>query len=509
MSQFSIHLSEPLSEAEAKRVAQATAPALGGSPEKLQLLLSRQKGSRIARASNQRQADTVANILRGAGVKVDVLENAADVEVAGPSAAAPAGLPASPDPFAEPGIPPLNPAVEPSKTDPFAAPKSDPFAAPQSDPFAAPKSDPFAPPSSPIVTGRTMSVPAKPDAPSDYKSDPFAAPKSDPFAAPKSDPFAAPKSDPFAAPLASRATVETSLSPDPFAAPGTNLVIDQKTQQFDLPSQARQARDRAMPRSSVRNQMLLSLIIPYVLVAVAAIAFMLYQLPQIYRAELGQRAYQAALAQAESSQTMVAQLPAPEAIKTLQDKAKTDLVQMPGSTAIIYAAPVMQISGTNGEVAALASQVSMTPEEARALDTDLKELKNQSKPFGVISFRGEQFVASVAEVKSKGADVQVIGDVHVLFSLSEIWNQVVQGIVPLLVALGIIFVLSLFLANALAARLSRPIIAATDQANRIALGDLDRSVTVESNDEIGDMLGSLERMRVSLKSMVARLRRNT
>jgi methyl-accepting chemotaxis protein len=56
-------------------------------------------------------------------------------------------------------------------------------------------------------------------------------------------------------------------------------------------------------------------------------------------------------------------------------------------------------------------------------------------------------------------------------------------------------------------RFMRPITAATEQANRISLGDLDQSVPVDRNDEIGDLLEGLERMRVSLKSMVARMRR--
>ncbi len=481
MSSFSIHLSEPLSDGEAKRVAQLTAPALGGSPEKLQLLLSRQAGSRIARAANQRQAETVANILRSAGVKVDVLENAAEGEVIPPTAIIPPVLaavrPVQADPFASPNIPPLNPQI----VDSFAAPKSDPFAAP--------------------------------------KSDPFAAPKSDPFAAPKSDPFAAPKSDPFAAPKSESVTRTNPVNTDPFAAPGMSVVVDKKEVVLtDLPTQARKARDRAMPRTSVRNQMLISLIIPYLLVAVGTIAFMAYQLPQIYRQELGLRAYQAAVSEAESNFGLIEQLPAPAALAELQAEAEGDLKQIPEAAAVIYEATILEISGANGALAAVASTNNMTIAEARGLEKQFKELEAQGLGFGPISFRGQPYIGSVAEIKaeelvapasSTNQAESAIGEVHVIFSVSEIPNRVIQAIVPLLVALGIIFIFALFLANALASRLARPIISATDQANRIALGDLDRSVTVESNDEIGDMLGSLERMRVSLKSMVARMRRNT
>jgi HAMP domain-containing protein len=555
MSNFSIHLSEPLSDSEAKRVALLTAPALGGSPEKLQLLLSRQSGSRIARASSQRQADTVANILRSAGVKVDVLENASEAEAVAPTAIVPAAIPevVPKDLFASPSIPPLSPPAVDSfvapkpvvpeadsvvigrgvsvpsnadftatktdsfvaqkanpldtpKSDPFAAPKSDPFAAPKSDPFAAPKSDPFAAPKS-----DPFAAP---------KSDPFAAPKSDPFVAPQSDPFAAPKSDPFAAPLATRTANENSFSPDPFAAPGMGLVQDTKDVSLnDMPAQARKARDRAIPRTSVRNQMLGSLIIPYFLVAIGTIAFVAYQLPQVYREELGLRAYQAALGEAEANYEIIEQLPAPAVIAELQAEVKGDLKQTPEATAIIYEAKVMAISGENGELAAFASQVDMTAKEANGLDAQFDDLEEKGLKYGTINFRGVDYMGALAEVEAEDNEnpnenpadkpEESIGNVHILFSLSEIPNRVFQAIIPLLIALGVIFIFALFLANALAARLSRPIISATEQANRIALGDLDRGVVVNSNDEIGDMLGSLERMRVSLKSMVARMRRNT
>jgi HAMP domain-containing protein len=531
MSNFSIHLSETLSDAEAKRVAQQTAPALGGNPEKLHLLLSKQPGSRIARASSQRQAETVAGILRSAGVKVEVLENAAD---------SPAPKGGASDPFASPSIPPLPPSSEPAPVvnpakpvseslqampefvpspdpfaafrspdpfttsdssglakpaapfpvTPFAASKPDSFAAPKTDPFAAPKADPFAAP----------------------KADPFAAPKSDPFAPPSSpDPFAAPKTDPFAAPvLRNRAETEVAVNPDPFAAPGSAVVIDTKATQTDLPPQARRARDRAMPRTSVRNQLLRALSIPYILVALGAIAFMFYQLPQIYREELGSRAYQAALGEAESNFELIAALPEQKALEELQNEATEDLKQIPEAVAIIYESDVMAISGSNGRLAAHASTLEMTAAEAVGLEAQFVDLEKQGKNYGVITFRGQSYIGSIADIQPEGeASGQNIGEVHVMFGLDRIWGRVVQSMIPLFVALGLIAIFAFFLANALASGISRPIVAATEQANRISLGDLDRSVTIESNDEIGDMLGSLERMRVSLKSMVARLRRNT
>jgi methyl-accepting chemotaxis protein len=81
-------------------------------------------------------------------------------------------------------------------------------------------------------------------------------------------------------------------------------------------------------------------------------------------------------------------------------------------------------------------------------------------------------------------------------------------LIPIFVAIGITLLLALAIGTGLARSLLRPIIAATQQANRISLGDLDRTVPNTGNDEIGDLLVALEQMRVSLKSMVARLRRD-
>jgi HAMP domain-containing protein len=327
------------------------------------------------------------------------------------------------------------------------------------------------------------------------------------------DPFAAPKTaDPFAAPvLRTRAEPDTSVNPDPFAAPGTAVTIDTKATQTDLPAQARRARDRTIPRTSVRNQLLRALIVPYVLVAIGTIGFLLYQLPQIYREELGSRTYQAALGEAEANFELISRLPDPKALTELQAEAKDDLEQTPEAVAIIYAADVMTISGSNGDLAAYASSIEMTAAEAAALDEQFDEFGEQNKKFGIVNFRGTSYIGAAADIEGEGsqAQSQAIGDVHVMFSLEQIGGRVVQSLIPLFIALGLIFFGALFLANALASGIARPIIAATEQANRIALGDLDRSVNIESNDEIGDMLGSLERMRVSLKSMVARLRRNT
>lgn len=100
-----------------------------------------------------------------------------------------------------------------------------------------------------------------------------------------------------------------------------------------------------------------------------------------------------------------------------------------------------------------------------------------------------------------------VGTVHV-----GVWGDVVKneirGNVMFLVAViaGVLLVAvaaSIFLAR----RIVQPIQQLTDIAARISTGDLDSPVKVESNDEVGDLARSIERMRTSLKAAMWRLSR--
>ncbi len=80
----------------------------------------------------------------------------------------------------------------------------------------------------------------------------------------------------------------------------------------------------------------------------------------------------------------------------------------------------------------------------------------------------------------------------------------------LLLVLGVAL-LAFMLASLLAARTARRVVEPIERlvraADAISMGDLDRPVTVERNDEIGDLAQALERMRLSLEAAMGRLRR--
>lgn len=78
----------------------------------------------------------------------------------------------------------------------------------------------------------------------------------------------------------------------------------------------------------------------------------------------------------------------------------------------------------------------------------------------------------------------------------------IVGLIGLCLAAGI--GLSLVLAN----RAIQPILSLKTSADEISRGQLDTPVAIRSNDEIGELARSLERMRASLKAAMTRLSRD-
>jgi HAMP domain-containing protein len=556
---YSIHLVEPLSPEVALRVATETASQLGGTPDKLAQLLTRNSGSRIARASSAAQADRVANILRKAGVTVQVIDPeqaqntviapsapaepivppAADqVQVAGghfsppqttssydanagASSVSSGGIPIVPDEIIPVDDAPYKPPLQDStftpdifpatSADPFGTDNKDlfsndptPFSAPQSpaitpadssnpfgnDPFAAPSSQPFN-----DRVGDAFSAASSRDAFAEPANlDPFAAPKNDPFAPTGNNPFAAPSgSDPFAA-VAGTASPNLVEAPafDPFAAEqNVNLASD-------LPPQALKAQQRATPRSSVRAQMLRGLILPVLLVGFLITVYLNYQFPITMQRFLSARANAASSIVASR---LANELPNTEGVsqKALLDKINTETRNS------VPNALFVAVSTTNNNNKILSNSVD-TNLDATKISAALEQQASTLVNGGVLEVDGKRFVTYAVPIRN--AINQTLGTTFAGMDYEVINTEKLNLFVPLFVVLILILIVAAAFATILANRLVRPIIAAADQANRISLGDLDRTVEIQSNDEIGDLLGSLERMRVSLKSVIGRLRRD-
>lgn len=112
-----------------------------------------------------------------------------------------------------------------------------------------------------------------------------------------------------------------------------------------------------------------------------------------------------------------------------------------------------------------------------------------------------------AYVPIKDISNQIIGIYSV--SVRETWfrqfQNYIRNFVIIVILAAILF--SILLTYITAGRLTKPIEEITEAANKISLGDMDVSIQVKSGDEIEKLGDSLERMRISLKSAIERLRR--
>ena len=152
------------------------------------------------------------------------------------------------------------------------------------------------------------------------------------------------------------------------------------------------------------------------------------------------------------------------------------------------------VQDTKGEV--LASSVQPFPAE-------LKEAGS-----GALSRTTALRGKSVFETRSPVLDGQ-LGVVRV-----GLWAEAMQDDMraTLLPIVGLIFVclaIGVGLSVLLATRTIKPILELKTIADEISRGRLDASVTIQSDDEVGELGRSLERMRASLKAAMARLNRDS
>jgi HAMP domain-containing protein len=106
----------------------------------------------------------------------------------------------------------------------------------------------------------------------------------------------------------------------------------------------------------------------------------------------------------------------------------------------------------------------------------------------------------------KDINSQVVGRVGV--QIKQSWFNAVLNRVEIIILLIVVIFLLLAAAAAVfaAQRLTRPIIELTEASNNISLGQLDQAIQIKSDDEIGQLAEALERMRISLKQALDRLR---
>ncbi|HEY7217395.1 MAG TPA: HAMP domain-containing protein [Candidatus Binatia bacterium] len=113
---------------------------------------------------------------------------------------------------------------------------------------------------------------------------------------------------------------------------------------------------------------------------------------------------------------------------------------------------------------------------------------------------------SVYETRSPLLDGQ-LGVVRVGLWAETIQDDVRSTLLPIIGLILGCLVLGVFLSIMLASKTIRPILELKAIADDISRGRLDTSVSIQSNDEVGELGLSLERMRASLKAAMIRLNR--
>lgn len=133
---------------------------------------------------------------------------------------------------------------------------------------------------------------------------------------------------------------------------------------------------------------------------------------------------------------------------------------------------------------------------------ELKDAGGPAASSRVTRVRGK----SVYETRSPLLDGQ-LGVVRVGLWAETVQNDVSSTLWPIIGLIVACLALSVALSIMLASKMVRPILDLKAIADDISRGRLDTKVSIQSNDEVGELGRSLERMRASLKAAMNRLNR--
>lgn len=151
------------------------------------------------------------------------------------------------------------------------------------------------------------------------------------------------------------------------------------------------------------------------------------------------------------------------------------------------------IQDSKGEI--LASSLQPFPAE-------LKDTGGDSTASRTTKVRGK----SVYETRATVLDGQ-LGTVRVGLWAETVQDDMRATVLPIVGLIVACLALGIALSIMLASKTIRPILDLKAIADDISRGRLDTSVSIQTNDEVGELGRSLERMRASLKAAMVRLNR--
>ncbi len=147
----------------------------------------------------------------------------------------------------------------------------------------------------------------------------------------------------------------------------------------------------------------------------------------------------------------------------------------------------------------------------RALGVKLPEkiysaLKSTGEPFiGPETINGVDFISEYIPIKDSENRIVGVYSVNVEQSWFKRIEVYLRNVVALVIGLAILF--ALIITFILARKFTKPIEEIKDAANRISLGDMDVEVSIKTGDELESLADSIERMRLSLRAAIERLRK--
>ncbi len=147
----------------------------------------------------------------------------------------------------------------------------------------------------------------------------------------------------------------------------------------------------------------------------------------------------------------------------------------------------------------------------RALGVKLPEkiysaIKETGEPFiGPETINGVDFISEYIPIKDSDNKIVGVYSVNIEHSWFKKIEVYLRNVILSVIGLAILF--ALILTFILAKKFTKPIEEIKEAANRISLGDMDVEVSIKTGDELESLADSIERMRLSLKAAIERLRK--
>ena len=248
---------------------------------------------------------------------------------------------------------------------------------------------------------------------------------------------------------------------------------------------------RALRRTSLRRQILLTALLPLLLIGTLLTVYTSLAASSAVTGALQSRAASIAGVTAESVYEDLERVSNPVYRADLNATAAFNLRAISGGAFVAIAAPegIVVVAARAG-LGSKPVQLALERGDARSF----------------VRVGAEQFVVAQQNVL-KYDGTGSLGKVYIGLETKGIAARVWQALLPTLGLLVLALLLAGGLGTWLASGITKKMLLATQTANRISLGDLEGCTTQHANDEIGDLTRALERMRYSLKFMLERSKR--